>query len=153
MTTGARRDGCKTLFAHRGGLQRRADSWSELVYLNFRSLVAMHWRDWCKGISVQYLTACQNASQPFCLRNAPMNAFAYCSGSLMGRCTDKYNTPTVSTRLLFPTMFSRASIAFVFVALTAVFFAQAAQAAKGPKITHKIFFDIKHGEKDLGRST
>lgn len=48
-------------------------------------------------------------------------------------------------------MFSRASIAFVLVALTAVFFAQAAQAAKGPKITHKIFFDIKHGEKDMGR--
>lgn len=67
--------------------------------------------------------------------------------------TVKYNSPTASTRLLTSTMFSRASIAFVLVALTTVFFAQAAQAAKGPKVTHKIFFDIKHGDTDLGRST
>ncbi|KAF5393394.1 hypothetical protein D9757_000732 [Collybiopsis confluens] len=28
-----------------------------------------------------------------------------------------------------------------------------AHAAKGPKITHKVFFDIKHGDKDMGRIT
>jgi len=32
-----------------------------------------------------------------------------------------------------------------------VFFAQAAEATKGPKITHKVYFDIKHGDEDLGR--
>ena len=46
-------------------------------------------------------------------------------------------------------MFGR--FTFVFAALAAIFFAQAAQAAKGPKITHKVYFDIKHGDKNLGR--
>jgi peptidyl-prolyl cis-trans isomerase B (cyclophilin B) len=32
-----------------------------------------------------------------------------------------------------------------------VFFAQASEAAKGPKITHKVYFDITHDEKPLGR--
>ena len=32
-----------------------------------------------------------------------------------------------------------------------VYFAQATEAAKGPKITHKVYFDIQHGEEDLGR--
>jgi len=31
------------------------------------------------------------------------------------------------------------------------FFAQTAEAAKGPKITHKVYFDMKHGDEDLGR--
>lgn len=39
------------------------------------------------------------------------------------------------------------------VALTASFllFGQTVEAAKGPKITHKVYFDVKHGDKDLGR--
>jgi len=39
------------------------------------------------------------------------------------------------------------------VVLTAalLFFGQTAEAAKGPKITHKVYFDIKHGEEDMGR--
>ncbi|PHH64902.1 hypothetical protein CDD81_3759 [Ophiocordyceps australis] len=32
-----------------------------------------------------------------------------------------------------------------------VLFSHTAEAAKGPKITHKVFFDIKHGDKELGR--
>ena len=34
-----------------------------------------------------------------------------------------------------------------------VFFvmAQSADAAKGPKITHKVYFDIQQGDEDLGR--
>ncbi|KAF2154129.1 peptidyl-prolyl cis-trans isomerase B [Myriangium duriaei CBS 260.36] len=32
-----------------------------------------------------------------------------------------------------------------------VFFAQTAEAAKGPKITHKVYFDITHGDDKLGR--
>jgi peptidyl-prolyl cis-trans isomerase B (cyclophilin B) len=32
-----------------------------------------------------------------------------------------------------------------------MFFAQNVEAAKGPKITHKVYFDIKQGDKELGR--
>lgn len=41
----------------------------------------------------------------------------------------------------------------VMVILTAtfLFMGQSAEAAKGPKITHKVFFDIEHGDEPLGR--
>ncbi|KAF8637943.1 hypothetical protein AX16_010576 [Volvariella volvacea WC 439] len=48
-------------------------------------------------------------------------------------------------------MFGRLSVAFVLVTLAAIFCV--AEAAKGPKITHKVYFDIKHGDKELGRIT
>lgn len=32
-----------------------------------------------------------------------------------------------------------------------VYFAQTAEAVKGPKITHKVFFDVKHGDESLGK--
>lgn len=48
-------------------------------------------------------------------------------------------------------MFAKISFAFVFVTLASLFFV--AEAAKGPKITNKVYFDIKHGDKELGRST
>ncbi|KAH8670403.1 putative peptidyl-prolyl cis-trans isomerase B [Tricladium varicosporioides] len=35
--------------------------------------------------------------------------------------------------------------------VTFVFFAQTAQATKGPKITHKVYFDVSHGDEPLGR--
>jgi len=34
-----------------------------------------------------------------------------------------------------------------------VFFAQTSEAQKGPKITHKVYFDIQHGDEDMGRIT
>lgn len=35
---------------------------------------------------------------------------------------------------------------------TFVYFAQASEAAgKGPKITNKVYFDIQHGDEDMGR--
>lgn len=34
---------------------------------------------------------------------------------------------------------------------TFLFFAQTTEAAKGPKITHKVYFDIQHGDENLGR--
>ncbi|KAI6045983.1 cyclophilin-like domain-containing protein [Pisolithus marmoratus] len=48
-------------------------------------------------------------------------------------------------------MFGRISLAFIILTITAFFYAQSVDAAKGPKITHKVYFDIKHGDKDLGR--
>ncbi|KAJ6500110.1 peptidylprolyl isomerase B [Mycena vitilis] len=45
---------------------------------------------------------------------------------------------------------ARLSVAFVAVSVAALC-ALPAEAAKGPKITNKVYFDIKHGDKDLGR--
>ncbi|KAF9263303.1 hypothetical protein L218DRAFT_959321 [Marasmius fiardii PR-910] len=50
-------------------------------------------------------------------------------------------------------MFRRISLVFLVVTLASFFIAQPVDAAKGPKITNKIYFDIKHGDKDLGRIT
>jgi peptidyl-prolyl cis-trans isomerase B (cyclophilin B) len=35
--------------------------------------------------------------------------------------------------------------------ITFAFFAQTAEATKGPKITHKVYFDVSHGDEPLGR--
>jgi len=48
-------------------------------------------------------------------------------------------------------MFGRISLAFIIVSIAAFFCTQSVDAAKGPKITHKVYFDIKHGDKELGR--
>jgi peptidyl-prolyl cis-trans isomerase B (cyclophilin B) len=48
--------------------------------------------------------------------------------------------------------FAKASLVFLVVTLAAVFCAQSVEAARGPKITSKVYFDIKHGDKDMGRS-
>ena len=47
--------------------------------------------------------------------------------------------------------FGRLAFGFVFLTIAALFCATPAEA-KGPKITHKVYFDIKHGDKDMGRS-
>ncbi|KAI0305457.1 cyclophilin-like domain-containing protein [Multifurca ochricompacta] len=47
--------------------------------------------------------------------------------------------------------FARASLVFVVVSLAAIFCAHSVEAARGPKITSKVYFDIKHGDQDLGR--
>ena len=52
----------------------------------------------------------------------------------------------------FSPMFGRISLAFVVVSIAAFFYAQSAEAAKTPRITHKVYFDIQHGSKPLGRS-
>ncbi|KAG2150870.1 peptidylprolyl isomerase B [Suillus clintonianus] len=48
-------------------------------------------------------------------------------------------------------MFGRISLALILISVAAIFCAQSADAAKGPRITNKVYFDIKHGDKDLGR--
>jgi len=48
--------------------------------------------------------------------------------------------------------FQRLIISLLLVLTVAfMFFAQNVEAAKGPKITHKVYFDIKQGDKELGR--
>jgi peptidyl-prolyl cis-trans isomerase B (cyclophilin B) len=37
------------------------------------------------------------------------------------------------------------------VVFTFVFLSQSVQATKGPKITHKVYFDINHGDESMGR--
>lgn len=49
-------------------------------------------------------------------------------------------------------IFGRVILGFFLVTIAAFFCAQPVEAAKGPKITHKVYFDIKHGDKDMGRS-
>jgi len=41
--------------------------------------------------------------------------------------------------------------ALLILTVTFLFFAQNAEAAKGPKITHKVYFDVTHGDEPLGR--
>ena len=61
--------------------------------------------------------------------------------------------PSLHFTLFSPNMFfAKASLIFVVVSLAAVFCAQSVEAARGPKITSKVYFDIKHGDKDMGRS-
>lgn len=39
----------------------------------------------------------------------------------------------------------------LFLGLGLVLFSQTAEAAKGPKITNKVYFDIQHGDEPVGR--
>ncbi|KAI0958578.1 hypothetical protein AcV7_004365 [Taiwanofungus camphoratus] len=48
-------------------------------------------------------------------------------------------------------MFRRLTIGLILVTIAAFFCAQSVEASKGPKITSKVYFDIKHGDKDMGR--
>ncbi|KAI0408172.1 cyclophilin-like domain-containing protein [Xylaria palmicola] len=41
--------------------------------------------------------------------------------------------------------------ALLLLGFSAVLLSQTAEAAKGPKITHKVYFDIQHGDQPLGR--
>jgi peptidyl-prolyl cis-trans isomerase B (cyclophilin B) len=41
--------------------------------------------------------------------------------------------------------------ALLILTVTFLFFAQTAQATKGPKITHKVYFDVSHGDEPMGR--
>ncbi|KZF24734.1 hypothetical protein L228DRAFT_267043 [Xylona heveae TC161] len=45
----------------------------------------------------------------------------------------------------------KALISLLLIVATVLLFAQSTEALKGPKITHKVYFDIEHGDKPLGR--
>jgi peptidyl-prolyl cis-trans isomerase B (cyclophilin B) len=48
--------------------------------------------------------------------------------------------------------FQKIVVSFLVVLTVAfMFLAQSGDAAKGPKITHKVFFDVEHGGKPVGR--
>lgn len=48
--------------------------------------------------------------------------------------------------------FQRLAISILLIlTFTFLYFAQTTEAVKGPKITHKVFFDIQHGDEELGR--
>jgi len=48
--------------------------------------------------------------------------------------------------------FQRAVISLLLIlSIAFLFFAQSAEATKGPKITNKVYFDITHGDDKLGR--
>jgi len=49
-------------------------------------------------------------------------------------------------------MFGRLTLSFIVVSIVAFFCARSVEATKGPKITNRLYFDIKHGDEDLGRS-
>ncbi len=40
--------------------------------------------------------------------------------------------------------------ALLILTVTFLFFAQTAEAVKGPKITHKVYFEISHGDEPMG---
>ncbi|GAB7359381.1 hypothetical protein MBLNU230_g6032t1 [Neophaeotheca triangularis] len=50
--------------------------------------------------------------------------------------------------------FQRLAVSCMLI-LTVIFFyfSQTAEAAKGPKITHQVYFDIQHGDEEIGRIT
>ncbi|KZL82037.1 peptidyl-prolyl cis-trans isomerase b, partial [Colletotrichum incanum] len=60
-----------------------------------------------------------------------------------------------STSRSSPIMFTlrRLVSALLLAGVALVFFAQTAEATKGPKITNKVFFDITHGDEPIGRIT
>ena len=41
--------------------------------------------------------------------------------------------------------------AMLLLGVSVLFFSQPVAAAKGPKITHKVYFDITHGDEPVGR--
>lgn len=50
-------------------------------------------------------------------------------------------------------MLRRLAYSLLFVGLAAFASMQGVEAAKGPKVTSKVYFDIQHGGKPLGRGT
>ena len=72
------------------------------------------------------------------------------STSRLFQLSTTYYSPSYHTVEL--SMYAKLILSLVAITVAALFSAQSAEAVRGPKITHKVYFDIKHGDKDLGRS-
>lgn len=55
---------------------------------------------------------------------------------------------TLLEMINFPRLLASLALA---IGLAVMLFGQPAEAVKGPKITHKVYFDITHGDESLGR--
>lgn len=72
--------------------------------------------------------------------------------AVLGPATQRTtNTKKTITTLKMIGLQQMISYSLLIIALTFVFFAQTAEAVKGPKITHKVYFDISHGDESMGR--
>lgn len=60
-------------------------------------------------------------------------------------------TPTLNTTVKMFNLRRFIVSAALLVGISMLLFSSGAAAAKGPKITHKVYFDMKHGDEDLGR--
>merc|ERR1712093_677493 len=62
-------------------------------------------------------------------------------------------TSTTQTSMFFEMANIQRVVISLLVILTAtfLFMGQTAEATKGPKITHKVYFDIEHGDEPVGR--
>jgi hypothetical protein len=70
--------------------------------------------------------------------------------SLKARALITITTPSLPHP---PSMiFAKTSLVFAVVSFAAFFCAESAEAARGPKITSKVYFDIQHGDQPMGRS-
>jgi len=58
---------------------------------------------------------------------------------------------TVFTLQCLLVMLRNIFLSLLLVAFAVVYSARSVEAAKGPKVTHKVYFDIKHGDESLGR--
>ena len=81
-------------------------------------------------------------------RSLGLSKFRTSHGLYFGH-VDPSNITTQSSSFI---MLGRATLTFVVVSILALLCAQVTEATKGPKVTHKVYFDMKQGDKELGRS-
>merc|ERR1711939_1006648 len=66
-------------------------------------------------------------------------------------CTTIHILNTINCTAKMFTMQRFVVSVLLIIAITFAFFTQTAEAVKGPKITHKVYFDVTHGDESMGR--